>query len=306
MAVERFATSHVLRIAATLVFFCSLVAAVQSSAATNYIPVVYGGVEIMVPARWVVFDGDESGCAPYQIMVLVNGAKENCQGNPAPKGLVTFGRATLSLGMAGRKLVHGLSVRSGSLEGKFGGRVFIISKFDTQLIVSGAANSYRKIEASIRVAPRIAVTAKGPLLATPSSWRWSTYDGLRFATPATWPVIRPADIGCPWLAAYQNSSTLELVQPGDSDSSCPPQNGGQANADALVIGGGTYQSVRSVQRLTINGVKFTVFRDAYADATGVLDLLTTTHTGSTFVRFTFKERESGMVDREILDSMHLT
>jgi hypothetical protein len=172
-------------------------------------------------------------------------------------------------------------------------------------VVCGAANSDRNIEASIRVAPRIAVTAKGALLATPSTWRWSTFDGLRFATPATWPVLRAVDIGCPWFAAYRSTSTLELVRPGDDDSSCPPPGGGHSNADALIIGGGEYQRIRAVQRVTINGVKFTVFRDAYADATGVLDLRAATHTGSTFVRFTFKERDNGKVDREILDSMHL-
>jgi hypothetical protein len=52
-------------------------------------------------------------------------------------------------------------------------------------------------------------------------------------------------------------------------------------------------------------VKFTVLRDAYTDASGVLDLRARTHAGSTFVRFTFKERDNGRVDREILDSMHL-
>jgi hypothetical protein len=303
---KRFATSNVLRVGAILVFLSSLVGVVSpSSAATNDVPVVYGSVEIMVPANWVVFDGDESGCAPSQIMVLVNGAKENCQGSTEPKGLVTFGRATISLGTAGRILVHGLSVRTSTMEGKYGGRFFTIAKFDTQLVVSGWANLDRNIEDSIRVAPRVAVTAKGALLTTPSTWRWSTFDGLRFATPATWPVLRPVDIGCPWLDAYHSTSTLELVQSGDSDSSCPPPVGGHSNADALVIGGRPFQSVRALQRLSINGVKFTVLRDAYTDASGVLDLRARTHAGSTFVRFTFKERDNGRVDREILDSMHL-
>jgi hypothetical protein len=307
VAMKRLATANLLRVTATLALLGSFVGvASPSGAATNDVPVVYGSVEIMVPAHWVVFDGDESGCAPNQIMVLANGAQEKCQGSPEPRGVVTFGRSTLSLEMAGRTRVHGLSVRTGDLEGGCGGRVFIVTKFDAQLLVCGAANSDRTIEDSIRVAPRVAVTAKGPLLRTPSTWRWSTHDGLRFATPATWPVDRPVDIGCPWFGAYQSTSKLELVKPGDEDASCPAPGGGHSTADALVVGGRPFQPVRAVQRVRINGVKFTVFRDAYADATGVLDLLATTHTGSTVVRLTFREHDNGKVDREILDSMHLT
>jgi hypothetical protein len=304
---QRFATSNVLRATATLIFFCSLLGIVApSGASTIDVPVVYGNIEIMVPAHWVVFDGDESGCAPNQVMVLVNGAKSICKANPAPKGVVTFGRMTLSPGTDGRTVEHGLSVRSGSIEGIDPGRYFTIEKFKTQLIVSGLAIADRNIEASIRLAPRVAVTAKGALLATPSTWRWSTFDGLRFATPATWPVSRPVDIGCPWFSAYQSTSQLELVQPGKSDPSCPAPGGGHSNADALIVGGRPFQPVRAVQHLSVNGVKFTVFRDAYTDATGILDLRARTHEGSTTVRLTFKEHDSGQVDREILDSMHLT
>jgi hypothetical protein len=303
---KRFATSLVLRMAVALILSVSLIGIVTpASAATKYVPVVYGSVEISVPAHWVVFDGDESGCAPYQIMVLVNGANEICKGNPAPTGVVTFGRATLTPGTAERTLVHGLSVTASTVYGTCGGRFFTIAKFDTQLLLCGDATSDRTIESSIRLAPRVAVTAKGALLATPSMWRWSNFDGLRFATPGTWPIDRTVDIGCPWFLADQTTSTLEFVLPGKSDSSCPGPSGGHANADALIIGGLASQPVRAVQRLTINGVRFTVFRDAYADATGVLDLLATTHIGSTLVRFTFKEHDSGKVDREVLDSMHL-
>lgn len=302
----RFATSNVLRAAAPLILFYSLVAgATESSAASIGAPVVYGGVEIMVPAYWVVFDGDVSGCAPAQVMVLVNGAKEDCKGNTGPKGLVTFGRETLSLTTSGRTLVHGLNVRTSGLDGTCGGRFFTIEKFNAQLVLCGAANSDRTIEDSIRVAPRVEVTAKGALLSTPATWRWSTFDGLRFATPSTWPVNRPVDIGCPWLNAYASTSTLDLIQPGNSDPSCPGPLSGHSDAAALIIGGRPFQSVRSVQHLSINAVQFAVFRDAYADASGVLDLRAKTRTGSTFVRFTFKERDSGKVDREILDSMHL-
>jgi len=305
-AIMRFATSNALRAMASLVLFVSIVAgATLSSAATNDVPVVYGGLEIMVPTYWVVFDGDVSGCAPAQVMVLVNGATEDCQGNTEPKGLVTFGRETLALAMTGRMLVHGLSMRTSGLQGTCGGRVFSIAKFNTQLVLCGAADLNRTIADSIRAAPRVAVTAKGALLTTPATWRWSTFDGLRFATPSTWPVNRPVDIGCPWINAYASRSTLELIQPGENDASCPGPMSAHSDADALVIGGRPFQRVRPVQHVRINGVQFTVFRDAYADASGVLDLRAKTRTGSTFVRLTFKERDSGKVDREILDSMHL-
>jgi hypothetical protein len=269
------------------------------------VPVVYWNAEITVPSTWTVFGSGASGCSLSTVNVLVGGTKLQCEKHTQPPGILTFGAITVTdLGTTYTVHMHGLAALVSTLHGSCGGELITVRSLRVQLRLCGVKLS--GVVDSIRTAPRAAVVASGPQLTTPSSWRWTTLDGLRFATPSNWPIDKRLDVGCPWLDDYSDAPRLVLVRLSSVDASCPVPVRAQTRSDSLIVGGRTEQDVAPVQSLTINGVRFEVFRDQYIDTTGVLDLQATTPIGKTFVRITFGASDNGRIGREILDSMRST
>jgi hypothetical protein len=159
------------------------------------VPVTYGDAQISVPSDWIVMLSGGQYCAsnpPGFVYLGLLTSDEGCGGVvtalPASTAELTSLKVLPSID------VHGM-------------RVFIVDTgpgtitYDVpslHVVVSVRGELRHQMMDTLRASPRTAVLGPGPASAAPSSWRWLTFAGIRFADPASWPVRRTniEEVGC--------------------------------------------------------------------------------------------------------------
>jgi hypothetical protein len=171
-----------------------------SATPAGWVSVAYGDAQVSVPSTWWVSYGGESfdcGGPPPGLLVvqLPKGRLAWCgfdtlvkpaQPPPRPKSIVTLNPevGTYHLPPSPSLVIHGIAL-------------YVLSRgATTRYLVPGLSVNVtttgplgRRVLETLSFSPRAVVMSEGAL-ATPLSWSWHDFSGVRFATPATWPTQR--------------------------------------------------------------------------------------------------------------------
>jgi hypothetical protein len=171
-----------------------------SATPDGWVPVDYGDAQVSVPPTWwVSYGGSGCGTTPPGLLVVqppegpawcgAVGFETPAQRPAPPKSIVTVGPelGTYHLPAGPSVVIHGIALYVLSR----GARVTTIRYLaqDLRVIITTSGPLGRRVLDTLSLSPRAAVLSEGALR-TPRTWRWHAFDGVRFATPATWPVQR--------------------------------------------------------------------------------------------------------------------
>jgi hypothetical protein len=116
--------------------------------------------------------------------------------------------------------INGIRVYVSALHGQISGTVYSAPALGVELMASGplAQRIIGSLESSVRYAVLHERT-----VATPPSWRWLSFAGLRFAVPPTWPLSRTAyAFGCaPTDIAFSGPSVTLDTDTNTAKLPCP-------------------------------------------------------------------------------------
>jgi hypothetical protein len=207
---------------------------------TGWVPIDYGYAQLSVPTAWLV-EYDVAGCGstpPGLLVVQPPSGNVWCQGEifvkPAvppepPRSIVTIGPIGLHVPVGStRILIRDLTaylVRSGTHSAE---RTYAVPSLGVAVTTRGSLG-FRVLN-TLTYSPRAAVLSASAG-STPKAWRWYTFDGLRFATPASWSSQRSdmltdcrsfVALGQREVASYFRRQVIEPDRPVvyfDSDTS---------------------------------------------------------------------------------------
>jgi hypothetical protein len=234
----------------------------------SWIPVAFGSIQLSVPPSWTVVDGGGSRCRVSPGVILSDwDATPPSQWCPAGSGpsspsttIITLSRTTRLPQVPRRSsVVHGITLlenidsvtpqtRNDPTGIPNGGGAYLLRPEDIEIAVSGPPAA--SVLQTLRISPRASVTAPGSGPHVPETWRRVSFDGVHFAVPPSWPVLRLRDPPfCDSPVALDSQSrpsaivTTEALPP--STASCvdrnplPPMNGIELDAAKAVYPTGT-------------------------------------------------------------------
>lgn len=273
-------------------------AAVDLSATpAGWVPIAYGDAQVSVPPTWLVFYR-QSDCATIPPGLLVIQPPEGrpwCGpgisfANPAqrpkpPKSIVTLDPqlGTYHLPAQPSIVIHGIALYSLSRGPRVSTVRYLVPAL--KVIITTTGRLSRPVLDTLSPSPRAAVLSEGAPQ-TPVTWRWQEFDGLRFATPATWPTRRTDQFSScrSFIALGGRMLVNQVVEPDepmvelDTDSSayissCPAgvfQESAPGNGVQIDAGSARHANLapaRSDRAIRVNGVV------AYIDALQPFDIL---------------------------------
>ena len=200
-----------------------------SATPTGWVPIAYGDAQVSVPRTWwVSYQGPTcGGPLPGLLVVQLPKAPPWCGPGSFPKGttrptppksIVTVDpeTGTYHVPPSPSLVIHGISL-------------YVLSRGPTvrylvpglRVIVTTTGPLGRPVLDTLSFSPRAVVMSKGAL-ATPRTWRWQEFGGVRFATPATWPTQRTnlftqcrsfVALGGRKVVAYSSQTVIEPDNP---------------------------------------------------------------------------------------------
>lgn len=172
-----------------------------SATQIGWVQIDFGDAQISVPtAWWVTYNGGACGTTPPGLLVVHSPSYPAWCGNisyaegtkkpAAPPSLVTLNPeiGSYPVLLTPPLLINGISVyvvRSSDPSTA----IYLAPRLKVVITTSGPAGL--QVLDTLAPSPRVAVlaaTRRPP--ASPTSWRWHSFEGIRFATPPAWPVLR--------------------------------------------------------------------------------------------------------------------
>ena len=214
-----------------------------SASPAGWVPVDLGDAQLSVPSTWWVSYGTTPcGTTPPGLLdVQLPNGPAWCSGAVSPKSVVTLNQEV------GTHLPPSPSLEINRIplyvlsRGKHASTVqYLAPTLGVAITTTGPVA--RGVLDTLSASPRGAVLSQigHGSLATPRSWRWHTFAGVRFATPARWPTQRSSvAVACRSYVALgerelvRYSATKQVVLPDKPvveldtdltayDGTCPP------------------------------------------------------------------------------------
>ena len=163
----------------------------QAATPSGWLPVEDGNAQISVPGSWSLVTGGAASCGPSTAVVILG------DGTWCPPGMgetTTPGTSIVTLstmetqpkeGKEPSAVVHGVPLYAPSVS-----PVYVVPSLGAELAFSGPPQPL--VLQTLTASPRAVALAPGPPPSVPRSWRWISFDGLRFAVPPTWALNRQA------------------------------------------------------------------------------------------------------------------
>ena len=156
----------------------------------GWVPVVFGNVQISVPATWwVLYNSCPTGSPPGEVFVNPLPGVFHCpvETAPGPSTTVRFGPPTspLSTVLGHPEVINGISVYPYPTGPQSS---YLVPSLGVEITVDGPLG--QRVLHTLTWSPRSVVLAPGSSPAIPSSWQQVTFAGLRFSAPANWPINR--------------------------------------------------------------------------------------------------------------------
>jgi len=168
-----------------------------SATPAGWVPIAYGDAQVSVPRTWrVSYEGPACG-GPLPGLLVVQlpkgppwcgpGSFPKGTTRPAlPKSIVTLNPevGTYHLPPSPSLVIHGIALyalnRGATVR-------YLVPGLSVIITTTGSVG--RLVLDTLSSSPRAVVMSEGAL-ATPRSWSWYDFGGVRFAIPATWPTQR--------------------------------------------------------------------------------------------------------------------
>jgi hypothetical protein len=163
----------------------------QAATPAGWLPVDFGDAQISVPSSWSLVPAGTQACGP-SIGVLVLGDGMWCTTGRGDTSTAGMSIATLSMIRTQpisherpSALVNGIPIDVPGVA-----PVYVVPSIGAELAFEGPLQP--GVWHTLTSSPRSVVLAPGRSSPVPRSWHWVSFDGLRFAVPASWAVTRSA------------------------------------------------------------------------------------------------------------------
>jgi hypothetical protein len=160
------------------------------------VPVAYGLAQILVPSSWWVSYGTAL-CDPQPPGAVEVGRITNAPTCPPAASRRPMSTATLlplstAIHPTGREIrVNGIRVFVAASSPTF--TAYEVPALGVEISATGSLAT--AVLATMTYSPRAVVLADGPVSSVPSTWKWVSFAGVRFATPNTWEQRTTPDYG---------------------------------------------------------------------------------------------------------------
>jgi len=156
----------------------------------GWVPVVFGNVQISVPATWwVLYNSCPTGSPPGEVFVNPLPGVFHCpvETAPGPSTTVRFGPPTspLSSVLGHPEVINGILVYPYPTGPQSS---YLVPSLGVEITVDGPLG--QRVLHTLAWSPRSVVLAPGSSPAVPSSWRSVSFAGLQFSVPANWPIYQ--------------------------------------------------------------------------------------------------------------------